>query len=160
MEDLVNLKTLAQFILLGDPSLQAVRCEAEPKSISENVDPRAARRTRRIALGASGKSAADCSGFPGRKLARRATVLHKLVRTIALARGFRLSPRAVEGYEIVGGRNYGSQLKLHRSKQSVFVAVHRDDRKGKKRGDADRTRILVVHAQDNSPTGVAEYIRR
>lgn len=160
MEDPVNLKTLAQFILLGDPSLQAVRSEGEPESISENVDPREARQTRRVALAASGESAVDCSGFPGRKIAGGRTRLRLKVRDIAVERGFKISLSAVEGYEIVGRQHYASEMKVRRSKQSVFVAVHREVIKERKPKGVPRTRILVAHAQNDRLTSVAEYIRR
>jgi hypothetical protein len=82
MENPVNLKTLAQFILLGDPSLQPVRGDPPAEDFSKLVDFREARRTRRVALGAAGKAAAGCSGFPGRRLTGKKTKLHKLVRRI------------------------------------------------------------------------------
>jgi hypothetical protein len=83
-----------------------------------------------------------------------------LVRKIALERGFRISPIAVEGYEIVGRRNYGSEMKARRAKQRVFVAVHREEVKGRKLKGLPRTRILVAHAQNDRLTSVVEYMGR
>jgi hypothetical protein len=146
--------------LLGDPSLQAVRSEAEPEAFLENVDPREARRTRRVALVAAGESAVDCSGFPGRKLTGARTGLHRLVRKIATAIGFRVSLNAVEGYEIVGRRNYGNEMKARRAEQKVFVVVQRREAKGRKLRGVARTRILVAHAQNDCLTSIVEYIRK
>jgi hypothetical protein len=160
MENPVNLKTLAQFILLGDPSLQAVRGEAQADDSAEYVDFREARRTRRIALVAAGKVAPGCSGFPGRKIMGGETKLRRLVRKIALQKGFKVGPNAVEAYEIVGGKNYASEMKARGVKQKVFVAMHRENAARKTIKGVPLTRVLVVHAQNDSLTGAFEYSRR
>ena len=68
MEDPVNLKTLAQFILLGDPSLHPCRLEgAHARAIAEGVDETKARASRRIFLRAAGQNAFDSSGFPEKR---------------------------------------------------------------------------------------------
>ncbi len=161
MENPVNLKTLAQFILLGDPSLQPVRDDAQADAFSKYVDFREARGTRRVALGAAGKAAAGCSGFPGRKIISRNTKLHKLTLKMARQRGFKIDLRAVEAYEIKGHENYATEMKARDVKQRVYVATHREQTSKKKvvKG-VPLTRILVAHTQDDSVTSVFEYIRR
>jgi hypothetical protein len=163
MEDPVNLKTLAQFILLGDPSLQPCWTDGT-KAESNHIDDDAARKGRRIALVAFGKAAADSSGFPGRRITRPARRLHNLVRTIARRRGFRHAPEDIEAFNIVGGEDYQSAMKARDAQQQVFVVTEHREALGKK--DKDRPkgvphiRILVAHAQDDRVVDVTEYVRR
>jgi Peptidase family C25 len=160
MEDPVNLKTLAQFILLGDPSLQAVRGEQESEVVSEYVVWEEARRVRRISLSAAGKAGADCSGFPRTKIIGKKTRLHKTVLKIALQRGFSVDLDAIEAYEIRGGDYYRHAMRVRGVKQSVFVATHRKQSGGGGAKSVPLTRILVAHAQNGRLTGVSEYVRR
>lgn len=122
MESPVNLKTLA-LILLGDPSLQAVRGASEIDELSKFVDLREARRTRRIALAAAGQSAADCSGFPERKSRGDYAKLRKLVRQIARERGLAVGVDAIEVFEVIGRDNYASAMKTRDVRQRVIVAT-------------------------------------
>jgi hypothetical protein len=161
MEDPVNLKTLAQFILLGDPSLQPVRGEAgTDDDFLSYLDFREARRVRRAALAASGKSAVDCSGFPGRQVKRGRTKLHRLVHRIARQKDFKTSLDAIEAYEIVGRDNYADEMKRRRLNQKVFMATHREVTQNKPAKGVPLTRILVAHAQSDRLVGVFEYVRR
>lgn len=160
MHDPVNLKTLAQFILLGDPSLQPVRGEAETNAFSKHIDTREARRTRRIALAAAGQAAASCSSFPGKKIIDRDTPMHGLVREIARRRGLQVRPDAVDAYEVIGRENYGEEMKARDVKQRVFVATHHETASRKPVKGAPLTRILVAHAQNNHLTEIVEYVRR
>lgn len=160
MEDPVNLKTVAQFTLFGDPSLQPVRSEQQAKAFARHLDPREARRTRRVALTAAGESAVDCSGFPGRKIPGAQNGLHGLVRQIALKRGFKTSRLSVEGFEIVGRDNYGKAMRARSLKQSVFVAMHGPRSSHMAARGPGRSKILVVHTQNNKLVDVVEYVRR
>jgi len=165
MEDPVNVKTLAQFILLADPSLQPCRdvgpgAEADPKV----VDFPAARKVRRVALVAAGKAAVDSSGFPGKKVLRPARSLHNLVRKLARKRGFRTRTQDMTSFHVVGGAHYGLEMKNRGVQQKVVLVVkHRPApaRIARKKGRIlPETRILVAHAQDNRVTEIAEYVRR
>lgn len=161
MEDPVNLKTVAQFVLLGDPSLQPVRDDlTHIKAASKFIDYREARRTRRLALVALGEAAADCSGFPGAKVRRGGTKLHKLVHKIARQRGFRSGAKTIEAYHVVGGEGYGSAMKSLGAEQKVFVATHQERTAATKARGVPLTRILVAHAQNDRLVDVFEYIRR
>jgi Peptidase family C25 len=165
MEDPVNLKTLAQFILLGDPSLQAcLSDQADAKAMSKVIDQSAARETRRVFLFAAGKSAAESSGFPGKKLARPPKGLHNLVQKIARQKGIRASRSNIEAFNIVGGADYGKEMKARGVQQEVVVVTDHKEPPRKKAGRRSKalpvTRILVAHAQDNRVIEVAEYIRR
>jgi len=160
MENPVNLKTLAQFILLGDPSLQPVRSEGQVYAFAEYIDFQEARQTRRIALVASGQSALGCSGFPGKKIKGGKSKLHGQVRKIALKKGFKVGPNAVDAYEIVGRDNYANEMKARDVEQKVFIATHKETTTRKTFKGVPLTRILVAHAENERLTSVSEHIRR
>ena len=160
MENPVNLKTLAQFVLLGDPSLQPVRSEPRPNGFSKYVDLRETRKTRRIALAAAGEAAASCSGFPEKKLAFGKIKLHRLVRKIALQRGFKVGADAVEAYQIIGRYSYANQMKARNVKQNVFVVMQQRERPQKTASGVPRTRILVAHTENDNLTDIFEYVSR
>lgn len=163
MEDHVNLKTLAQFVLLSDPSLQPCRdvgpyAETDPRF----VDDRTARKVRRIALAAAGQAAADCSGFPGKRVQRPSPRLHEQIRALARKRGFRARKDSVNLFEVVGGAHYRSEMRASGVEQKVAVIVEqrRSVVSKEKRRGVPETRILVAHAQDNRVTQTAEYVSR
>jgi hypothetical protein len=161
MEDPVNLKTLAQFLLLGDPSLQPCLIETpDAKAAAKVVDYSAARKMRRVALTVAGKAAADSSGFPGKKIVRPPKVLHNLVRKVARQRGYRARLDDVESFHIVGGEDYGSEMRRRGVEQKVVVVTEHKTDLAKRRNGVPFIRILVAHAQDNRLTHVAEYVRR
>jgi hypothetical protein len=165
MEDPINLKTLAQFILLADPSLQPCLSDRpDAKAVAAVIDQSAARATRRVALVVAGKSAADSSGFPGKKVVRPPIKLHNLVLKIARQRGIRAGRKNVEAFHVVGGEDYGKEMKARGVEQKVFVVI---DHKEPRRTTGERgstvlpmTHVLVAHAQDNRVIEVAEYVRR
>jgi hypothetical protein len=160
MEDPVNLKTLAQFILLGDPSLQPVRRETVPSAgASEIMDAREARKTRRLALFASGKAAADCSGFPGQKV-RTSTNLRQIALRIARQRGLRVGPDAVEAYHVVGGDEYRRGMDMRGVAQKVVVVTHRTENETSRPPKVPPIRILVAHVQNDRLTEIVDYVRR
>jgi hypothetical protein len=162
MEDPVNVKTLAQFILLADPSLQPCQdvgpeAEADPNII----DFRAARKTRRVALVAAGQSAADCSGFPGKKILQPSRTLHELVRKLARRHGFRARKRDISSFQVIGGARYAAVLKARGVKEKVVLVIEHRPALAKKKGKIlPQTHILVAHAHDNQITKIAEYFRR
>jgi hypothetical protein len=167
MEDPVNLKTLAQFILLGDPSLQPCLSDRpDSKAVSAVIDYSQARATRRVALTVAGKSAASSSGFPGEKISRPPKNLHSVVLKIAKQRGLRASRKNLQAFHVVGGEDYGKEMKARGLEQKVFMVVdHREParklRKKKKNEPAlPRTRVVVAHAQENRVIEIAEYVRR
>jgi Peptidase family C25 len=165
MEDPVNVKTLAQFILLADPSLQSCQdvgpsAEADAKVINF----RAARKTRRVALVAAGQSAADSSGFPGKKVLRPSRTLHNLVQKLARKRGFRARAQDTSSFHVIGGARYGLEMKARGVQEKVVLVVeHRPvpTKATRKKGKIlPQTRILVAHAHDNLVTEITEYVRR
>jgi len=163
MEDPVNVKTLAQFILLADPSLQPCRdVGPEAGTDAKVVDDDAARKTRRVGLVAAGHAAAHSSGFPGKHLRRPPRALHDLVRKLARKRGMRI--RDIRSFQVVGGANYGLEMKARGVEEKVVMVMdHRPaPASGGKRKSKilPQTRILVAHAHDNRVTEIVEYFRR
>jgi Peptidase family C25 len=159
MENPVNLKTVAQFVLLGDPSLQPVRGEQD-KDFADYINQGEMRRTRRVALVAAGNAAASASGFPGRKLRVRHSTLHGLVRRIAQQKGYDHGSKAIATYEIVGGERYAEAMKGRKVQQKVFVAWRQESARGRYNNGIRLTRLLVAHSQNDRLTEVSEYVRR
>lgn len=166
MEDPVNLKTIAQFILLADPSLEA--CKAERSKVAAEhakvVDHEAARETRRVFLAAAGKAAAASSGYPGRKLARAPKKLHNVVRKLSRQKGFRAHESVLSAFDVVGGGYYGEEMKARGVKQKVVMLLEHDKPRGRSAGGMPEgvrtTSVFVAHAHDDRVVEVAQYIRR
>jgi hypothetical protein len=126
MADHVNLKTLGQFILLADPSIQPCLVQGpEVKTLAKVIDHAAARKRRRIALAAFGKAAADSSAFPGKKVARLAPTVHGQVRKLARQRGFRA--KKFTAFHVVGGENFGQAMKARDAEPKVWILVEQGD---------------------------------
>ncbi|MDX7953857.1 C25 family cysteine peptidase [Lichenihabitans sp. Uapishka_5] len=105
MSNPLNLKTLAQFVLYGDPSqtpfpkAQAMKVDSEqPVDTDTLADASAGRKLRRVALEAAGNAAAGSATRLGRAVGRGPASLDRL-RSLAASRGFRSEPRiyAVRG---------------------------------------------------------------
>jgi hypothetical protein len=165
MEDPINLKTLAQFILLADPSLQPCRAEGEQAAINAKaVDDEASRRTRRVALVAAGKSAADSSGYPGKQLARPSKRLSTLVLKLARGHGFGARAKDLVGFSVVGRGHYAVEMKARGVEQKVLMLMEHRRPRGKALKAMPKglrqTHIFVTHTQDDRIVEVAEYVRR
>jgi hypothetical protein len=162
MEDPVNVKTIAQFMLLGDPSLHPCRIQGARAEAVEGLDENAARTTRRIFLTAAGHGARDMSGFPGKKVARPSKDLHDHVRKIARSRGFRVKSKAIDFFYVVGGDDYAKEMKRRGVDQKVAILAESKAVKLGARGKKDgvQVRVLVAHAQDNRLIEVKEYLSR
>ena len=161
MENPVNLKTLGQFILLGDPSLQPVRDDSPDAELSSDyIDYREARERRRVALVAAGHSAVSASGFPKRRLIVRKSKLHKLVHEAARKRGFVASLDHIKGYEVEGGDHYAAAMRSRKARQKVFIVIHREASSRNRTPGVPLIRILVAHAQNDSLIGLHEYVRK
>jgi hypothetical protein len=163
MEDPVNVKTIAQFMLLGDPSLHPCRAEgAHAEAIAEGVDETAARATRRIFLRAAGQNAHDSSGFTGQRLTRPPTGLREQVSKIARKRGFGRKPQEIDSFSVVGGIDYGREMKARGVAQRVVMVTERNRSKlrpnDKYKGP--RIRILVAHAHGDRLIHITEYVSR
>ncbi|RYE09503.1 MAG: hypothetical protein EOP22_08535 [Hyphomicrobiales bacterium] len=89
----VNLKTLAQFLLLGDPSLHPVMApkatqgaaipagDVAPKGLAKPLDPVTARRMRRFWLDSEGKAVASSASRVVRKAAKASPGVKQFMAT-------------------------------------------------------------------------------
>ena len=110
---------------------------------------------------AAGQSAADCSGFPGKKILKPSWTLHELVRKLARRHGFRARKQDISSFHVIGGPRYGAALKARGVKEKVVLVIEHRPAPAKKKGKIlPQTHILVAHAHDNQVTKIAEYFRR
>lgn len=133
MSGATNLKTLAQFLLYGDPSLVAVAAPpaqphvmgfAAPVAAPEEAlakDRHNARKARRIALESDGEAFAAASTKPGRKTKTTEETARRL-KEIAKANGFTTEPQV---FAVSGGRDFRAAAKRFGRTQKVAVAVER-----------------------------------
>lgn len=131
-----NLKTIAQFLLLGDPSLQACRAAStaapagsSAKSLTATaggqiVDERAARKSRRLSLQSAGLAVAAMASRPGAWSTRRSKLSDEVKRLAAL-RGFGRRPVTV--IEAVGTQLLGQAMKLMDADRKVALMVEREE---------------------------------
>ncbi|MBR1284159.1 hypothetical protein JQ597_19095 [Bradyrhizobium sp. AUGA SZCCT0177] len=131
----VNLKTLAQFVLYGDPSLHPV-LDAEParKSVSGlvaaapaelAVDAASQRKFRRIALATEGKTIASSASMPGKKIDPKEglEVLDRF-RDIAAGKGYNDPPDVLS---VTGGAQFRSTGKTMENERRVVIATKEKD---------------------------------
>ena len=89
---------------------------------------------------------------------RPSQTLHNLVRKLARKRGFRARAQDMSSFHVVGGAQYGLEMKTRGVEEKVVLLVeHRPAtaKTAKKKGNIlPQTRILVAHAQDNRVTRI------
>jgi Peptidase family C25 len=152
MSDPANLKTIGQFLLLGDPSLQP--CEAaQPHGAT--VDGGAAIARRRMLLAADGKAAQRAATFPVRAKGKTAAMRSKPVATLVKKLGYNLG-KAV-GYKVDGGSDIRFAMKSMRYAEEV-VAVAK--LAGKSGGPAKRIKLLVARVKGLKVSSYKEYVSR
>lgn len=160
MADLVNLKTLGQFILLADPSIQL--CEAErqePHAVTAALDGIDARKRRRVALAAFGKAVAASSAFATRKQVKVPAAIGRQVGEIARQYGF--TTKTMRAYQVAPGEAFGREMKGSGVKPKVVVMTDRTPRKSKEGPKGvEPTRILIAHTSNGHIVDIAEYVNR
>jgi hypothetical protein len=148
MSDPVNLKTIAQFLLLGDASLHpcAVKDTAEATLLTEAIDPATQRKSARAALVNNGQAVAATASALGRAVASGATA-HRQVqdRVRALAKGQGLENPKVATYHVSGGRasRHGAKA-LGGSAPFVTVAV--ESKKHDEVPHMPDVQVIVAHS--------------
>jgi hypothetical protein len=154
MMSAINEKTLAQFLLLGDPSLQPCLRTGQPAPLLAMTaaaadEARAVRKTRRLFLHSEGVAAAEASSSPGR-VSRRKTRLSEQVAAIASRHGFADPlPTIIEG---VGGAILeAAKQSLGVRHQSAIVIEHGEARPGSPKPIA---RVLTAHIVDGRIVGI------
>ncbi|MGA7487029.1 MAG: C25 family cysteine peptidase [Xanthobacteraceae bacterium] len=164
LDDKTNLKTLGQFILLGDPSVHPCVGDAEDlRALRLISDPAVARANRRSELIALGKAAGDSSLLPGKPVRRPSQKILRQVRRIARSHGF--APDDLHAYESDAGRLLrlaGGRRK--RREQQLFVCVESAGGLGRlangRRASLPKSRVLVLRADASGVFALRTYVSR
>jgi hypothetical protein len=156
-------KTIAQFILLGDPSLHpCLEDDAADDQLKQMADQKTARRIRRMELAALGKSAGEAAAFGGRKGRKPSGNLARQAKTIARKLGVR--PNNIESYDVSGGPLYRGAMRSQKF-QPRMIEVSQASRPIKeiiagKEQIRHRVKAVVVHTHDGGVARVAHYISK
>jgi hypothetical protein len=163
----INLKTLGQFLLLGDPSLHPMEASepktipaiegaaavgmagaaadaaaAVPKAFSDAIDAEGARRMRRIALDSEGKALASAASRPGRKAAKPLAAVSQFVKA-ARQSGFK---GAAKVYTVTGGEAFKQTAKaFDQPRQVAIVMEQKECRDAEGRDLFTSSRAIVGH---------------
>jgi Peptidase family C25 len=146
-----NLKTIAQFILLGDPSCQPCSVAVTPADEADAMasgavafaaveDPASARKTRRIVMASDGAALADAAtrAVPDQGVGPE---LEKRLQEIVLGRGFRNDTMTV--LDVTGGASYRAVSKQIGENRKMAIAV--ETRVSADRPKIPLVRVLVAH---------------
>ncbi len=159
MTDPTNLKTLAQFILLGDPS--TTLCTA-PKRYSATqgiattdkaADDRSQRKARRMVLASTGISIAGAKAVPAGK-GKAPAATKKRVLAIARERGFRRVTETI--FAIRESPNFATSKRAKATTESVMVVSN----KKKAPKGIIVIRHLVAHIVDKGIASIEEVVSR
>jgi hypothetical protein len=127
-----NLKTIAQFLLLGDPAIQPCTSAAQEavakapggRLVLESVDPVLARKVRRIALAADGIAVGASASWPGERVAPTQAIVQQIER-IARERGMSMKGFAL--LESRGGPRLITEGKSPLSARKVAIVIDRKE---------------------------------
>lgn len=158
-----NLKTLAQFVLYGDPSVQPVQT---PKTVAHefaaaNVsaeavakDAESGRKSRRVQARSDGRALAEAVSYPGRRTNVSSAAIER-VRTIAKDRGFAAEP---EVFSVTGGPQFLEVAKdMARKPQVVVVSEKREDHHDVETGKKlPSFHVLVAYILGDGITAIEE----
>jgi hypothetical protein len=161
MADPVNLKTLGQFILLADPSIQPCLREGPAvKALADVVDYSDARKRRRVAMAAFGHAAAASSAFKTNKAARLSPGVTRQVEGFARERGF--GTTTMHAYRVSPGADFSHAMKSRDVEPKVAVVIDRKERPKSNKGPkgVEPVRVLVAHTTDGHIVDIAEYVNR
>jgi hypothetical protein len=146
MSDPANLKTIGQFILMGDASLHPC---ALPENVAANasigaVDATTQRKAIRLALASKGQSVVASASAMGKPIDARSRVtgyaeLQARVRELASQHG--LETPEVTTYRVSGGRAFMNSVKAMGAAPFVTVAVET-----KKNEHVPDVRLVVAHS--------------
>ncbi|MBB2708419.1 C25 family cysteine peptidase (plasmid) [Rhizobium sophoriradicis] len=160
MSTATNLKTIAQFVLLGDPSLCPAVVEtvvdgalALAKATPVAADGASERKSRRIALASQGESIASAATRPGRRLSRPSAAVDRFAE-IARAQGM----SSVEVFSVTGGPAFQAAKAAMNGDRKVAVATKETVRGVKDSLDRNFVtyRVLIGHIIDDGLFNVEE----
>ena len=167
MSNPANLKTVAQFLLLGDPSCQPCQPadfgpeQAGTKGIgtatsADDDDAGLARKARRVALGGAGRAVASTATRTGQRTSLPRPILEHVER---LARERAVAIDALTVLEVTGGATYRAASKaLSQEERKVAVIVDRNATTDERRKPF--IRLLVAHIVGDRIVRVEETERR
>jgi hypothetical protein len=156
-------KTIAQFILLGDPSLHpCLEDDAAERQLKQLADKKTARRIRRMELAALGKSAGESAAFGGRQGRKPSGNIAKEARRIARKLG--VKPNNIESYDVSGGPLYRGAMRSQKFQPRMIELSQiskpiKETIQGKER-TRHRVRAVVVHNHGRDIARVAHYISK
>jgi Peptidase family C25 len=149
MSDPVNLKTLAQFLLLGDPSLQAC---AIPAAGAKTVDGDIAIVKRRMLMASQGKALQSAATFPVRLGAKSRKAPGKAVSVLAQRHGYNIS-NAVR-FKVSGGAEVRAEMKSRKYEEQVLLVTKSKPIKGSAQRQVS---VLVARMHGNAIISYKEY---
>lgn len=163
MSTATNLKTLAQFVLYGDPSLYATPAPAStltttalgaaaPDSDDAAKDMKSARKAHRVALQSDGLAFAAAATFLG-PITKVPEAIEKRIQDIAQENGFSIVP---EVYKVTGGSSFKAASKSFGRTQKVAVITERSKQPAVTATDVELPsyRVFVAHIMGDGLTKV------
>jgi hypothetical protein len=159
MSDPSNLKTLAQFLLLGDPSLTpcTVPEHASPTKglIPEMAaaDATAQRKERRVRLASAGLAVADGKAVPVGP-GQTSEAVKDRVRAVAASKNYRQPREAL--FAVSGGSDFRSMMKAKSVSESVMIVSTKDDTPPHING----YRHLIAHIIGEGISSIEEIVSR
>ncbi|UFX12253.1 C25 family cysteine peptidase [Sinorhizobium meliloti] len=161
MSTATNLKTIAQFLLLGDPSICPTKAEktladgaiAVPKAMPIPADEASERKSRRIALASQGESIASAATRPGRRLSTTSPAIDRFTE---IARGQDMFN--VEVFSVTGGAAFQAAKAAMDGDRKVVVATKETVHDAKDKFDRNFVtyRVLIGHIIDDGLFNVEE----
>ena len=154
MSDPANLKTIGQFILLGDASLHPC---SQPENVAKSqinaVDATGERKAFRVALASTGQSIVESASLIGKEVTARSRVtgqaeLLDQVRKLATQRG--MPNPTVTSYHVSGGKAFRNSAKTKGADSFVTVAVG---------ADGPDVRVLVAHSLHEDDKHTISFLR-
>jgi hypothetical protein len=158
-----NLKTFAQFVLYGDPSVHAI---LPPKAAGDEVagvgvsqevvakDFESSRKLKRAQLRSDGRALAEAASYPSRRTKVSSAAIER-IRVIAKSKGFLVEP---EVFSVTGGTQFLEVAKdMNRKPQVVVVSEKRDDHHDKETGiKLPSFHVLVAYILGDGITAIEE----
>jgi len=172
------LKTLAQFLLLGDPSIvpvtgagSAVTSAAKAASYAAEeatakglfrrsatpADESSGRKSRRITLKSEGEAVAQAATFIGKQV-RGTSPAKARLQDMAKQRGF---SSELAMFQVDGGPSFRRAAKAFGRKQHVAIACDRQEHPDTKSGAKHIVvRVLVAHMLGDNIVSIDESVSR
>ena len=166
MSNPFNLKTLAQFVLYGDPSCHAVAiaspvdkpaagdpAPAQPKATP--IDLENQRKVRRSELFSEGKAVASYATLPGKRIRSSSPAVRRFAE-LALSHGISAKPSV---FSVTGGAQFQLTAKQFDSERQVMVAIEKKE-PAPEASLPPSYRVMIGHVQGDGLFSVEEFESR